>query len=63
IQCCFSYISRPIPRRMIQSAYKTTSSCPMQAVILVTRRGRKVCADPEAHWVQKHLEHLEPLDY
>ncbi|NXQ24143.1 CCL5 protein, partial [Alaudala cheleensis] len=61
--CCIKYISRPIPRRMIQSANRTSSSCPMQAVILVTRKGREVCADPKAPWVQEYLEHLEPLDY
>ncbi|NXB99351.1 CL3L1 protein, partial [Orthonyx spaldingii] len=57
--CCFTYTSRPIPHRMIHSAYMTSSSCSKPAVVLVTRKGREVCADPSAHWVQKYLELLE----
>ncbi|NXR70849.1 REG1 protein, partial [Rhadina sibilatrix] len=61
--CCYASVSRPIPHRMIRSAYRTSDSCPMQAVILVTKNGRQVCADPKARWVQKHLEHLELPEY
>ncbi|NWZ91251.1 CCL3 protein, partial [Nesospiza acunhae] len=56
--CCFSYLSRPIPRWMISSAYMTSRFCPQPAVVLVTRKGRQLCADPSAHWVQKHLKNL-----
>ncbi|NXF16325.1 CCL3 protein, partial [Rhodinocichla rosea] len=57
--CCFSYLSRPIPRRMISSAYMTSNICPRPAVILVTRKGKVLCADPSAHWVQEYLKDLE----
>ncbi|XP_039921115.1 C-C motif chemokine 4 homolog [Hirundo rustica] len=63
ISCCYHSVSRPIPRGVIRSAYRTSNSCPMQAVVLVTRNGMEVCADPKAHWVQKYLEHLELLEY
>ncbi|XP_032916888.1 C-C motif chemokine 3-like [Catharus ustulatus] len=59
IDCCFKYISRRIPRRTIHSAYVTSPSCPMPAVVLVTRKGGNVCADPKAPWVQKYLWDLE----
>ncbi|NXR20128.1 CCL4 protein, partial [Cinclus mexicanus] len=61
--CCLMYTSRPIPHRMIRSAYRTSTSCPVQAVVLVTRKGREVCANPEALWVQKYLEDLELLEH
>ncbi|NXD91790.1 CCL3 protein, partial [Chaetorhynchus papuensis] len=57
--CCFAFASRRLPRSMIRSAYRTGNSCPKPAVVLVTRNGRKVCVDPKARWVQKHLKHLE----
>ncbi|NXK58014.1 CCL3 protein, partial [Sylvietta virens] len=60
--CCFSYVLHRIPRRVITSAYWTSSSCSKPAVILVTRNGREMCADPEAHWVQEYLEHLQLLE-
>ncbi|NWI44126.1 CCL3 protein, partial [Picathartes gymnocephalus] len=57
--CCFSYVSRRLPRSMIHSAYWTSTSCSMPAVVLVTRKGIEVCIDPKARWVQKYLEDLE----
>ncbi|KAL9852790.1 C-C motif chemokine 3-like [Geothlypis trichas] len=57
--CCLSYISRPIPRSVISSAYMTSNICSQPAVVLVTRKGWKVCADPSARWVQKYLKDLE----
>ncbi|XP_066172898.1 C-C motif chemokine 4 homolog [Sylvia atricapilla] len=61
--CCFSTISRPILRSMIVSAYRINNSCPVEAVVFVTRNGREVCADPKARWVQKYLEHFELLEF
>ncbi|NWT10157.1 CCL4 protein, partial [Vireo altiloquus] len=57
--CCFSYTSRPIPPSFIRSAYRTSSSCSLPAVVLVTRKGREICVDPENHWVQEYLKQLE----
>ncbi|NWT01281.1 CCL5 protein, partial [Mionectes macconnelli] len=56
--CCFKYMSRPVPRRIIASAHRTSSACPKPAVVLVTRKGIMLCADPEARWVQQYLKHL-----
>ncbi|XP_027747195.1 C-C motif chemokine 4-like [Empidonax traillii] len=57
--CCFNYMSRAIPRSLIVSAYWTSNTCPQPAVILVTRKGRMLCTDPRASWVQQLLKHLE----
>ncbi|XP_037991741.1 C-C motif chemokine 5-like [Motacilla alba alba] len=57
--CCLSYISRPIRRSMITSAYVTSNLCSVPAVVLITRKGREICANPSAGWVQKFLEDLE----
>ncbi|XP_042735831.1 C-C motif chemokine 3-like [Lagopus leucura] len=54
--CCFSYVPRPIPRNVIASAFPTSSKCRLPAVILVTKKGKEVCANPEESWVQKRLE-------
>ncbi|XP_010720048.1 C-C motif chemokine 3 [Meleagris gallopavo] len=54
--CCFSYVQRPIPRNIIKSAYITSSKCRLPAVILVTKKGKEICANPEESWVQNHLE-------
>uniref|UniRef100_A0A803Y2K7 Chemokine interleukin-8-like domain-containing protein n=2 Tax=Meleagris gallopavo TaxID=9103 RepID=A0A803Y2K7_MELGA len=54
--CCFSYVQRPIPRNVIASAFPTSSKCRLPAVILITKKGKEVCANPEESWVQKRLE-------
>ncbi|NXW45301.1 CCL5 protein, partial [Nyctiprogne leucopyga] len=61
INCCFSYERRPIPRRLITSAYTTSSLCSQPAVILVTRKGRQLCVEPQAPWVQEYLKHFQML--
>uniref|UniRef100_A0A8B9VLJ2 Chemokine interleukin-8-like domain-containing protein n=1 Tax=Anas zonorhyncha TaxID=75864 RepID=A0A8B9VLJ2_9AVES len=59
--CCLSYQQRPrpVPRSVIASAYITSTSCSQPGVILVTTKGREICADPQAPWVKAHLKHFE----
>ncbi|KAM9177053.1 C-C motif chemokine 3-like [Mergus octosetaceus] len=57
--CCFSYQQLRIPRSLIASAYTTSRSCSQPGVILVTKKGREICADPQAAWVKAHLKHFE----
>lgn len=57
--CCLSYVQRPVPRSLIASAYITSSKCRLPAVILVTKKGKEICANPEESWVQKRLELLQ----
>ncbi|NXF39932.1 CL3L1 protein, partial [Nyctibius bracteatus] len=63
IFCCFRNTHRSIPRRLITSAYLTSSRCSLPAVILVTSKGTKVCADPQEPWVQKHLKYFRMLQH
>ncbi|NXX98328.1 CCL3 protein, partial [Centropus bengalensis] len=57
--CCFSYQQRPVPRSLIASIYITSSSCSQPGVILVTKKKKELCADPQAAWVQAHLKHFQ----
>ncbi|NWU62000.1 CCL4 protein, partial [Pterocles burchelli] len=61
--CCFTYVSRHLPRSIFSSAYTTSSSCSQPAVVLVTKNGREVCANPRAPWVQAYLKHFQKLGY
>uniref|UniRef100_A0A8C3JSZ2 Chemokine interleukin-8-like domain-containing protein n=1 Tax=Calidris pygmaea TaxID=425635 RepID=A0A8C3JSZ2_9CHAR len=61
--CCFTFVKIPIPRGIIASAYTTSSVCSLPAVVLVTKKGRKLCTNPQASWVKKHLKHLEMQEY
>ncbi|KAI5222758.1 C-C motif chemokine 3-like [Manis pentadactyla] len=57
--CCFSYISRQIPRKFIADYFETSSQCSKPGVIFTTKRGREVCADPSEAWVQEYIADLE----
>ncbi|NWW00423.1 CCL4 protein, partial [Machaerirhynchus nigripectus] len=57
--CCFKYTQHRLPWNLVQSHYITGSSCPLRAVVFVTKKGRHVCADPENQWVQAYLKILE----
>ncbi|NXH15439.1 CCL3 protein, partial [Bucco capensis] len=59
--CCFSYQQRPIPRSLITSAFTTSSICARPGVILVTKKKKELCADPQAPWVQALLKHFQTL--
>ncbi|XP_042647518.1 C-C motif chemokine 3-like [Tyto alba] len=58
--CCFSYQQRPVPRALIASIYTTSSSCTQPGVILVTKKKKELCADPQVPWVKAHLKHFQP---
>ncbi|XP_065693363.1 C-C motif chemokine 3-like [Patagioenas fasciata] len=57
--CCFNYVTRPVPRTFIVSIERTSSRCSKPAVILVTKKGRHICADPQAPWVQTLLHDFQ----
>ncbi|KAM5273452.1 C-C motif chemokine 3-like 1 [Ctenodactylus gundi] len=57
--CCFSFLSRKIPRKFVNDYFEASSQCPKPAVIFQTKRGRQVCADPNEDWVQEYISDLE----
>uniref|UniRef100_A0A8C8SBT3 C-C motif chemokine n=1 Tax=Pelusios castaneus TaxID=367368 RepID=A0A8C8SBT3_9SAUR len=50
--CCFSYVTKQIPRNLVVKYRHTSSKCSLPAVIFTTRKGREICSDPNAEWVQ-----------
>ncbi|XP_055435641.1 C-C motif chemokine 3-like [Bubalus kerabau] len=57
--CCFSFVSRQIPRKFVDDYYETSSQCSKPGIIFKTKRGRQVCADPSEDWVQEYITDLE----
>ncbi|XP_010225232.1 PREDICTED: C-C motif chemokine 4-like [Tinamus guttatus] len=53
--CCYSYTSRKLPRKLISRHYSTSSNCSLPAVVFVTKKGLAVCANPSDSWVQSYL--------
>ncbi|NXH28117.1 CCL5 protein, partial [Myiagra hebetior] len=57
--CCFKYTQHKLPWKLVQRHFITSSSCPLRAVVFVTKEDRKVCANPKDTWVQRYLQILE----
>ncbi|XP_044527775.1 C-C motif chemokine 4 homolog [Gracilinanus agilis] len=57
--CCFTFTSKKIPPKLVVGYEATTSTCVSDGVILSTRRGLKICANPEEKWVQNIMKLLD----
>ncbi|XP_001367433.1 C-C motif chemokine 4-like [Monodelphis domestica] len=59
MSCCFSYVSKQIPRKFVTDYYETSILCSQPAVVFQTKKGRQVCANPSDDWVQKYKDDPE----
>ncbi|XP_036693226.1 C-C motif chemokine 15-like [Balaenoptera musculus] len=51
--CCMSYTSRNIRCAFMKDYVETTSACSRPAIIFITKREQRVCANPRDERVQK----------
>ncbi|NWX15147.1 CCL3 protein, partial [Aegotheles bennettii] len=59
VECCFSYVKSPLRLTNLKSFYTTPRECLLPAIVFNTRKGTKVCADPEMSWVKKAIGRLQ----
>ncbi|KAM9122204.1 C-C motif chemokine 17-like [Pangshura tecta] len=59
VECCFDYVTGAIQLAKLVDFYWTPSECHLQAVVLETIAGRKVCADPSKLWVKRATKVLQ----
>ncbi|XP_067436468.1 uncharacterized protein [Thunnus thynnus] len=57
--CCFKFYPRSMNKNLIQSYYTTDYRCPRTGVILLTRKSRHICVDPNLPWVKKIMKSLD----
>ncbi|KFP87730.1 C-C motif chemokine 3, partial [Apaloderma vittatum] len=58
-ECCFNYVKGPLPQTNLKDCYLSPKECSFPAVVLVNKKGDKLCADPEATWVKKVVKKLQ----
>ncbi|XP_074119624.1 C-C motif chemokine 3-like [Sminthopsis crassicaudata] len=57
-RCCFKYIQRMIPKKLVVGYYYTSQMCHDSAIVFLTKRGHHVCADLQDKWVQEYVTGL-----
>uniref|UniRef100_A0A3P9KX29 C-C motif chemokine n=1 Tax=Oryzias latipes TaxID=8090 RepID=A0A3P9KX29_ORYLA len=57
--CCFKFYPKKIQKQRIDSYYLTDNRCAWSAVILRTKRGSKVCVNPNDDWVKEVTQFLD----
>ncbi|XP_060731319.1 uncharacterized protein LOC132849130 isoform X2 [Tachysurus vachellii] len=57
-QCCFNFLTRPIPVRVITAYEKTHPQCLKPGVLFTIQNSHHVCADLQVEWVKDHMKKL-----
>ncbi|NXP00258.1 CCL14 protein, partial [Certhia brachydactyla] len=57
-ECCFNYAKRALRLDNLVGSYSTPSECHSSAIVFETKKGDKVCANPEEKWVKRAVNEL-----
>ncbi|OWK15814.1 hypothetical protein Celaphus_00004161 [Cervus elaphus hippelaphus] len=49
----------PIPGKLLVDWYQTPGDCPNNAIVLVTRHGKNICANPKDKNVKRAMRYLQ----
>ncbi|KAI5629609.1 C-C motif chemokine 3-like, partial [Silurus asotus] len=52
-RCCTEFHKTPVPARIIVKVEVTRFDCTLRGVILTTKKGFQICAEPEVYWVKQ----------
>ncbi|XP_027143670.1 C-C motif chemokine 36.1 [Larimichthys crocea] len=61
--CCFKFYPRRVMKNLIKSYYLSDHRCSKAAVILVTQKSRRICADPSLTWVDGIMKYLDEKSF
>ncbi|NWU70371.1 CCL17 protein, partial [Pterocles burchelli] len=59
LECCYDYIKARPRLNRLTGFYMTSKECFDSAIVFETRNGTKLCAKPDAPWVEKAMEMLQ----
>uniref|UniRef100_A0A8D2ZRG1 Chemokine interleukin-8-like domain-containing protein n=1 Tax=Scophthalmus maximus TaxID=52904 RepID=A0A8D2ZRG1_SCOMX len=58
--CCLKIYSTNVARNLLQSYYiQHRPPCPLQAVVFITIRGKRICSDPNSLWTNRSMGFLD----
>ncbi|NXB81689.1 CCL14 protein, partial [Donacobius atricapilla] len=57
-ECCFDYVKGALRLGSLVGFYSTAKECFSPAIVFETKKGAKVCANPEEKWVKRAVREL-----
>ncbi|NWT94108.1 CCL3 protein, partial [Urocynchramus pylzowi] len=57
-ECCFDYVKGVLRLDYLVAFSSTPKECFYPAVVFETKKGAKVCANPEEKWVKRAIREL-----
>ncbi|NWW31990.1 CCL14 protein, partial [Panurus biarmicus] len=57
-ECCFDYVKGALRLDNLVGFYSTPRECFSPAIVFETKKGAKVCANPEEKWVKRAVREL-----
>ncbi|NXP69124.1 CCL14 protein, partial [Chloropsis cyanopogon] len=57
-ECCFDYVKGVLRLDNLMGFYSTPRECYFPAVVFETKKGAKICANPEDKWVKRAVREL-----
>ncbi|NWV89425.1 CCL14 protein, partial [Machaerirhynchus nigripectus] len=58
-ECCFGYVNGRLRMANLKGSYSTPRECFSPAIVFETKKGVKLCANPQEKWVQTAVELLK----
>ncbi|XP_041314871.1 C-C motif chemokine 5-like [Pyrgilauda ruficollis] len=58
-ECCFDYIKGVLRLDYLLGSYSTPRECYFPATVFETKKGAKICANPEEKWVKRAVKMLQ----
>ncbi|NWT18557.1 CCL14 protein, partial [Vireo altiloquus] len=58
-ECCFGYVRGRLRAANLVGFYSTSRECFSPAIVFETKKGVKLCANPDEKWVQTTAELLK----
>ncbi|KAL6480770.1 hypothetical protein MHYP_G00118030 [Metynnis hypsauchen] len=57
--CCLRLTHMKIPLAQVVSYTRMSSDCHLKAIVFHTKKGKKICVDPDTVWVSSHVAAVE----
>ncbi|MFT7813898.1 uncharacterized protein LOC107654095 [Arapaima gigas] len=64
VDCCLTYYPHAVPlRSFVSYSIIDSSSCPLKAVVFISKKGMTICGNPAHSWVKRHVAEMDKMQH